>query len=280
MVKSPIILITIPNDPLPASPTPEAIPVGGNKGYNGLGVNKKAPAVAASGGIYSLKAEDIIDDVFTINEDILNKTVLCKTTITNQYIAIFMLDIGKDNDYIIFKNVNDQQQNYEPTVENKNSSRDYAYLEFYGSGYTGNIFEPYIWGHTLEFNHAEAMFIKEGSKWRRVETKGGNRLVEESEPKADVLHVQQLVSDSTLRLMIANIRYLEIGNNTVNLGRSILPDYDGMFDLGSEQHNFNKLHIKEIVYPSSATIIFDNTQLRLEYADDLTVFMQSQQQAF
>ena len=280
MVKSPIILITIPNDPLPASPTPEAIPVGGNKGYNGLGVNKKAPIAAASGGIYSLKADDIIDDVFTINEDILNKTVLCKTTITNQYIAIFMLDIGKDNDYIIFKNVNDHQQNYEPTVENKNSSRDYAYLEFYGSGYSGNIFEPYIWGHSLEFNHAEAMFIKEGSKWRRVETKGGNRLVEEGSPKTDDLYVQQLIGDSIIRFKIQNIQYLEIGNGVVRTSKSILPQVDGVLDLGAEQGSFNKLYIKEIVHHSEATVIFDNTQLRLEYADDLMVFMQSQQQAF
>ncbi|MCK5787926.1 MAG: hypothetical protein KAH32_02935, partial [Chlamydiia bacterium] len=106
------------------------------------------------------------------------------------------------------------------------------------------------------------------------------RLVEEGSPKTDDLYVQQLIGDSIIRFKIQNIQYLEIGNGVVRTSKSILPQVDGVLDLGAEQGSFNKLYIKEIVHHSEATVIFDNTQLRLEYADDLMVFMQSQQQAF
>ena len=239
-ILKPIILITIPD------PTPDPIVSGGNKGYNGLGIHRKEIVQAPVNGsnLYILKSSDIVNDEYRITEEILNKMVLCKTTITNQYISIFMLDIGVDGDYIIFKNVNDEQENYEQSVEDKNSSKDYAYLEFYGDNYSSDAFVPDIWGHWLEFNHAEAMFIKEGSKWRRVETKGRNRLVEEDNPKAQNLYVQQLISSSTIRMMINNNRYVEIGNENIWIGRPIQPDYNAMFDLGTLAKRFKKIFAK------------------------------------
>jgi len=212
-------------------------------GYNGLGISRKeiAQEVDNVSNLYTLKSSDVVNGEYRITEEILNKIVLCKTTITEQYIAIFMLDIGVDGDYIIFKNVNDEQENYEQSVEDKNSSKDYAYLEFYGDNYSGDAFIPDIWGHWLEFNHAEAMFIKEGSKWRRVETKGRNRLVEENDPKAQNLYIQQLIGSSIMRLMIQNIRYIELGNDNISFGRTIKPDYDIIFDIGWSNRRFKTL---------------------------------------
>lgn len=135
-------------------------------GFLGLGVSKKG--IAQSGGLYVLKAEDIVDNSFTINEEVLNKIVLCKTSVTDYYISIFLTDIGKDGDFITFKNTEDQIDLYGLSTLDRIETGDDAYLEFYDLDYSGNLFIPQKWGHWIEGQDIEITFVKESGKWRRM----------------------------------------------------------------------------------------------------------------
>ena len=140
-------------------------------GYNGLGISKKA--ITSKGGLYSIEASDIIDSELHIREDFLNKTVILKTSVTDYYISIFLKEIGKDGDFIKFKNVDDV------------TDGDYAYVEFYDDDYSGNIFVPQIWGHMMEYHNVEFMFVKEGEKWRKLNTTGLMKIDDDPVPLFD-----------------------------------------------------------------------------------------------
>jgi len=214
-------------------------------GYNGLGINKKA--TTSGGGLYSLVASDVVNGEMFVREDFLNKTIIAKTSITDYYIAIFFTDIGKDGDFIAFKNVDD-------ALEYENPS---AYLEFYDVDWDGQIFVPTTWGHYLENDNAEIMFVKEGDKWRRLNNTGLFKIDEDPDPMFDQ---QDLYFDWRNIVFKGQLFFMEgingdFGNYTkvmrlypdkIEIHQNIKPAPSTLIDLGSETLRFGTLYAASI----------------------------------
>ena len=172
-------------------------------GYNGLGISKKLVTQDSTEKIYEVKPEDLLFGYeFHLREDILNHTILVKSSVTNNYMSVFMpITMGNDGDFIKFKLYDD--------LENVNG--DTPYVDFWGEDWNEDIDTRYLGTANVDStdgyywiaeNNNEAYFLKKDGKWTIVRDKGLFDIGEWKNPKFGELNLRNIIADSYLSIKV------------------------------------------------------------------------------
>lgn len=172
-------------------------------GYNGLGISKKLIAQDSTEKIYEVKPEDLLYGYeFHLREDVLNHTILVRSSVTNNYMSVFMpIAMGNDGDFIKFKLYDD--------LENVNG--DTPYVDFWGEDWNEDIDTRYLGTANVDStdgyywiaeNNNEAYFLKKDGKWTIVRDKGLFDIGEWKNPKFGDLNLRNIIADSYLSIKV------------------------------------------------------------------------------